>query len=100
MLPDDSSILSEIYQLNRTYLVMVHRYLTDDFEAAVDSFGLSEDLARELAKISPEKMDRLARASQLLLRFKFNEVQFLHALGEKIDPDVARQPWVKDGVSA
>ncbi|MGF6603258.1 flagellar transcriptional activator FlhD [Paraburkholderia sp. GAS448] len=96
----DTTILGEIYQLNRAYLTMLHRNLQEDFAAAVDAFGLSEEIARALVKNTPEKLDRLARSSQLLLRFKFNDVQFLHALGEKIGPGVARQIETKETLSA
>ncbi|PNE59611.1 hypothetical protein A8H39_00235 [Paraburkholderia fungorum] len=87
----DTTILGEIYQLNRTYLSMLHRYLHEDFAVAADAFGLPEEVARALAKHTPEKLDRLARTSQLILRFKFNDVQFLRALGEKIGPEVIHQ---------
>ncbi len=96
----DSTILGEIYRLNRTYLTMLHRHLQEDFAAAVDVFGLSDEMAHALAKNTPETLDRLARTSQLLLRFKFNEVQFLHALGEKVSPGVARQLEAKEPLSA
>lgn len=100
MLHDDSSILGEIYQLNLTYLEMLRRSLAQNFEAAVEAFGLSDEVARELANIAPERMEKFARTSQLLLRFKFNEVQFLRVLGEKINPVFAQQVKGKETVSA
>lgn len=96
----ESTILGEIYQLNRAYLTMLHRHLHEDFAVAVDAFGLSKEIARVLSTSTPEKMDRLARTSQMLLRFKFNEVQFLRSLGEKVGPEVGQQIMANETLPA
>lgn len=96
----DTTLLSEIHGLNRSYLSLLQRSLREDFAAATRGFELSAEVGQVLVQCSPERLDKLARTPQLLLRFHFNDVQFLQALGAKIAPGASSEVQPDDALSA
>ncbi|VVE16797.1 MULTISPECIES: flagellar transcriptional regulator FlhD [Pandoraea] len=96
----NSTILGEIYRLNLAYLTMLHRNLLADFATAVDTFGLSEEIAAAIVNSKPDKLARLARTPQLLLRVRFNDVQFLRTLAAKVGPGIAQKIESEEASSA
>jgi flagellar transcriptional activator FlhD len=66
----DSQTLDSIRELNLSYLMLAKRLLTEDGEAAQARLGLSADMARTLAQLSPAQTDKLASSSQVLCFFR------------------------------
>ncbi|MDR3099922.1 MAG: flagellar transcriptional regulator FlhD [Paraburkholderia sp.] len=76
-------MLSEINEVNLSYLLLAQRLLREDRPAGVRRMGISEQLADVLARLTAAQAARLAASSQLLCRFRFDEHAILSALAEK-----------------
>ncbi|HKU00466.1 MAG TPA: flagellar transcriptional regulator FlhD [Paraburkholderia sp.] len=78
-----SDMLSEINEINLSYLLLAQRLLRDDRSAGMFRMGISDQLADVLTRLSAAQAARLAASSQLLCRFRFDEHAILSALAEK-----------------
>lgn len=78
-----SDMLSEINEVNLSYLLLAQRLLREDRSAGMFRMGISEQLADVLTRLSAAQAARLAASSQLLCRFRFDEHAILSALAEK-----------------
>jgi flagellar transcriptional activator FlhD len=78
-----SDMLSEINEVNLSYLLLAQRLLREDRPAGMFRMGLSEQLADVLSRLTAAQTARLAASSQLLCRFRFDEHAILSALAEK-----------------
>ncbi|MCG5074955.1 flagellar transcriptional regulator FlhD [Paraburkholderia tagetis] len=78
-----SDMLSEINEVNLSYLLLAQRLLREDRPAGMFRMGISEQLADVLIRLTAAQTARLAAASQLLCRFRFDEHAILSALAEK-----------------
>jgi len=79
-----SDMLSEIKQINLSYLLLVQRMLREDKAAIMRRMGISESLAEILANMTPAQAVRLAAANQMLCRFRFDDHAILSTLADKI----------------
>jgi flagellar transcriptional activator FlhD len=96
----NSNTLNEIQTLNLSYLVLAQRTLGEDKIAGMARFGMSEQVADALLKLSVEQMSRLSRSPQLLLRFRFDDRSVLSALVDKVQglPEPGEAPRGKGSV--
>ncbi|NLP60990.1 flagellar transcriptional regulator FlhD [Paraburkholderia sacchari] len=78
-----SDMLSEINEVNLSYLLLAQRLLGEDRAAGMFRMGISEALADVLTRLTAAQTVRLAASSQLLCRFRFDEHAILSALAEK-----------------
>jgi flagellar transcriptional activator FlhD len=78
-----SDMLSEIKEVNLSYLLLAQRLLREDRPAGMFRMGISEQLADVLANLTFAQTVRLAANSQLLCRFRFDDHSILGALADK-----------------
>jgi len=65
--------LSEIRELNLSYLMLAQSMVRSDKPQALFSLGISESVADILAELSPSQLVRIATSHQLLCRFRFDD---------------------------
>ena len=70
-------LLSEISELNLTYLMLAQRMLATDRDTALFRLGISEELADILQEISPAQLVKLASTNLLLCRFRLDDQALL-----------------------
>jgi flagellar transcriptional activator FlhD len=85
-----SETLSEIREVNLSYLLLAQRLLREDKAAAVSRMGISNELADLLANLSVAQTAKLAASNQLLCRFRFDDHTVLSSLADKGKPDGKR----------
>jgi flagellar transcriptional activator FlhD len=78
-----SNMLSEIKEVNLSYLLLVQRLLREDKPTGMFRMGISEQLADVLANLTLAQAVRLAASSQLLCRFRFDDHAILSSLADK-----------------
>ena len=78
-----SNTLSEIEEVNLSYLLLAQRLLREDRAAGMLRMGLSEPLADVLVGLSVAQTARLAASNQVLCRFRFDDHAILSALVDK-----------------
>ncbi|AKZ25046.1 transcriptional regulator [Ralstonia solanacearum] len=69
---DTQDIVSEISELNLTYLMLAQQMLAKDRDAALFRLGISEELADILLTMSPAQIVKLA-SQQCCCRFRFDD---------------------------
>lgn len=78
-----SDMLSEIKEVNLSYLLLAQRLLREDRPTGMFRMGISEQLAEVIANLSFAQTVRLAASNQLLCRFRFDDHTILSALADK-----------------
>jgi len=72
--------LSEIKEVNLSYLLLAQRLVREDKVTGMFRLGISEQLADVLATMTLAQTVKLAAASQLLCRFRFDDHAILSTL--------------------
>lgn len=78
-----SEMLSEIKEVNLSYLLLTQRLLREDKAMGMFRMGITEELADVLASLSLAQTVKLAASSQLLCRFRFDDHTVLSSLTDK-----------------
>ena len=78
-----SEMLSEINEVNLSYLLLAQRLLREDKAMGMFRMGISEELADILAGLTLAKTVKLAASNQMLCRFRFDDHLLLSALADK-----------------
>lgn len=81
-----SEMLSEIKEVNLSYLLLAQRLLREDKATGMFRMGLSDALADVLANLSLAQTVKLAASNQLLCRFRFDDHTVLSTLADKAKP--------------
>lgn len=79
-----ASLLSDIREVNLSYLLLVQRMLHEDYSSAVFRLGFSDEVADILMRLSPAQLVKLASSSSLLCRFRFDDHTLLSALTQGV----------------
>lgn len=87
-----SEMLSEIKEVNLSYLLLVQQLLREDKAGGMVRMGIPERLADVLAGMTHDQTARLAGSSHLLCRFRFDDHAVLSALAQKGKQIGARHP--------
>ncbi|WP_205183592.1 flagellar transcriptional regulator FlhD [Burkholderia sp. LMG 13014] len=80
----DSDTLNEIQSVNLSYLRLLQTILRDSKVEGMSRLGIAEPIADRLLSLSEAQMILLARTTQLLLRFRFDDKSVLSALADKV----------------
>jgi flagellar transcriptional activator FlhD len=72
--------LSEIKDVNLSYLLLAQRLLREDKPGGMFRMGISEPLANVLANLTLAQTVKLAASNQLLCRFRFDDHAILSLL--------------------
>jgi flagellar transcriptional activator FlhD len=78
-----SEMLSEIKEVNLSYLLLVQRLLREDRAMGMFRMGITSELADVLANLSFAQTIKLAASNQLLCRFRFDDHAVLSSLADK-----------------
>ncbi|WP_245964871.1 flagellar transcriptional regulator FlhD [Trinickia dinghuensis] len=78
-----SEMLSEIKEVNLSYLLLAQRLLREDKAMGMFRMGIGDQLADVLANLSFAQTVKLAASSQLLCRFRFDDHAVLSSLADK-----------------
>ena len=78
-----SEMLSEIKEINLSYLLLVQRLLREDKAMGMFRMGIADELADVLANLSLPQTVKLAASNQLLCRFRFDDHTVLSSLADK-----------------
>lgn len=77
---NSNGYVSEISEVNLSYLLLAQRLLREDKATAMFRMGLSRELADLLGNLSLSQVVKLAASSFLLCRFRFDDHAILSAL--------------------
>ncbi|AXF19228.1 flagellar transcriptional regulator FlhD [Burkholderia pyrrocinia] len=83
-----SEMLSEIKEVNLSYLLLAQRLLREDKAMGMFRMGVSQELADVLANLTLAQTVKLAASNQMLCRFRFDDHALLSSLADKGRSDV------------
>ena len=78
----DAATLTEIRDVNLTYLLLAQRLLREDFAIGLYRTGLSEETGHIIAQLSLQQTVALAGSNTLLCAFRLNDASLLSALSK------------------
>ena len=78
-----SEMLSEIKEVNLSYLLLAQRLLREDKAIGMFRMGITDGLADVIANLSFAQTVKLAASNQLLCRFRFDDHALLSSLADK-----------------
>ena len=78
-----SEMLSEIKEVNLSYLLLAQRLLREDKAVGMFRMGINDQLAEVLANLTFAQTVKLAASNQLLCRFRFDDHTILSSLADK-----------------
>lgn len=67
------NMMSEIRDLNLSYLMLTQQMIRHDREAAIFRLGISAEIADLLASLSNAQLLKLASTNMILARFRFED---------------------------
>ena len=79
----NSDMLSEIREVNLSYLLLAQRLLREDKPMGMFRMGISDQLADVLTNLSLAQTVKLAASNQVLCRFRFDDHAILSSLADK-----------------
>ncbi|MFL9873789.1 flagellar transcriptional regulator FlhD [Paraburkholderia megapolitana] len=79
----NSEMLTEIREVNLSYLLLAQRLLREDKQTGMFRMGISDQLADVLASLSLAQTVKLAASNQVLCRFRFDDHAILTSLADK-----------------
>lgn len=91
MQPNNNALLSDIQEVNLSYLLLAQRLLRDNFSSAMYRLGFTEDVAAIVLKLSPAQLVKLAASSSLVCGFRLNDFDMLSALTHDVLDGVLQQ---------
>lgn len=74
------TMMSEIRELNLSYLMLAQQMIRADKEAAIFRLGISIEIADLLASLSNAQLLKLASTNMMLARFRFEDDVILSML--------------------
>lgn len=78
-----SEMLSEIKEVNLSYLLLAQRLLREDKAMGMFRMGIGDQLADVLANLTLAQTVKLAASNQVLCRFRFDDHAVLSSLADK-----------------
>ncbi len=74
------NMMTEIRELNLSYLMLAQQMIRADKEAAVFRLGINMEIAELLEKLSNAQLLKLSSSNMLLARFRFDDDAILSML--------------------
>jgi flagellar transcriptional activator FlhD len=87
----DNTALSDIQEVNLSYLMLAQRLLRDNYAAGMYRLGFDSDVADIILGLSPAQLVRLASTNTLICGFRLNDYQLLSTLGQDVLGGVLQQ---------
>lgn len=80
----DNNALSDIQEVNLSYLMLAQRLLRDNYAAGMYRLGFDSDVADIVLSLSPAQLVKLASSNTLVCGFRLNDYQLLSTLGQDV----------------
>jgi len=87
----DTSALSDIQEVNLSYLMLAQRLLRDNYAAGMYRLGFDSDVADIILGLSPAQLVKLASSNTLICGFRLNDYELLSTLGQDVLGGVLQQ---------
>lgn len=87
----DASLLSDIQEVNLSYLMLAQRLLRENLAAGMFRLGFDADVAETVLKLSPAQVVKLAGSSSVICAFRLNDGQLLSSLTHDVLGGVLQQ---------
>jgi len=88
---DDFSGLSDIKEVNLSYLLLAQRLLRENFAVGMFRLGCSQSVAQVLLDLSPAQLVKLAGSNTLICGFRLDDCKLLSALTQDVLGGVLQQ---------
>ncbi len=80
----DNSLLSDIQEVNLSYLMLAQRMLRENYAAGMFRLGFDTDVADIVMRLSPAQLVKLAGSSSLICKFRLNDYDLLSSLTQDV----------------
>lgn len=87
----ENSALSDIQEVNLSYLMLAQRLLRDNYAAGMYRLGFDSDVADIILGLSPAQLVKLASSNSLICGFRLNDYELLSTLGQDVLGGVLQQ---------
>jgi flagellar transcriptional activator FlhD len=87
----DSSALSDIREVNLSYLMLAQGLLRENYAAGMFRLGVDADVAETVMRLSPAQLVKLASSSSLICKFRLNDFDLLSSLTQDVLGGVLQQ---------
>lgn len=87
----NNSSLSDIQEVNLSYLMLAQRLLRENYAAGMFRLGFNEDVAEIVMRLSPAQLVKLAGSSNLICRFRLNDYDLLSTLTQDVLGGILQQ---------
>lgn len=87
----DNSLLSDIQEVNLSYLMLAQRLLRENYAAGMFRLGFDTDVADIVLRLSPAQLVKLAGSSSLICGFRLNDYELLSSLTQDVLGGVLQQ---------
>jgi len=87
----DNSSLTDIKEVNLSYLMLAQRLLRENYAAGMFRLGFDTDVADIVLRLSPAQLVKLAGASSLICGFRLNDYGLLSSLTQDVLGGVLQQ---------
>lgn len=88
---EDSTGLSDIQEVNLSYLLLAQRLLRENFPVGMFRLGCCEEVANILLGLSPAQLVKLASVNTLICGFRLDDYKLLSALTQDVLGGVLQQ---------
>ncbi|HEY9573868.1 MAG TPA: flagellar transcriptional regulator FlhD [Pusillimonas sp.] len=79
-----NSLLSDIQEVNLSYLMLAQRMLRENYAAGMFRLGFDTDVADIVMQLSPAQLVKLAGSSSLVCKFRLNDYDLLSSLTQDV----------------
>jgi len=87
----DDSLLSDIQEVNLSYLMLAQRLLRENFAAGMYRLGFDADVAETVLRLSPAQLVKLSACNTLICAFRLNDYDLLSTLTQDVLGGVLQQ---------
>ena len=86
-----NTLLSDIQEVNLSYLMLAQRLLRENFAAGMYRLGFDADVAETVLRLSPAQLVKLSASNTLLCAFRLNDYELLSTLTQDVLGGVLQQ---------
>lgn len=87
----DNTLLSDIREVNLSYLMLAQRLLHDNFAAGAFRLGFGADVGKIVMGLSPAQVVKLSSSNSLLCQFRLNDYELLSSLTQDVLGGILQQ---------
>lgn len=88
---NNTSPLSDIQEVNLSYLMLAQRLLRENYAAGMFRLGFESDVADIVLRLSPAQLVKLAGSSSIICKFRLNDYDLLSSLTQDVLGGVLQQ---------